>query len=70
MGFIKNLSASQIIRQVLAVIDDAKNFDDMFSNIVFMGMDQLLHNFAGVTRAVQILTDHFGLAIPGRRRQR
>ena len=67
MGFIKNLSASQIIRQVLAVIEDAKNFDDMFSNIVFMGLGEPLHNFSGVTRAVQILTDHFGLAIPGRK---
>jgi 23S rRNA (adenine2503-C2)-methyltransferase len=67
MGFHRNLSTSEIVRQVLGVIEDAKNFNDMFQNIVFMGMGEPLHNFAGVTRAVQILTDPQGLAIPPRK---
>src|SRR5690606_16410373 len=45
MGFRRNLQTSEIIQQVLAVIADAKQFGDMFSNIVFMGMGEPLHNF-------------------------
>lgn len=67
MGFHRNLSTSEIVRQVLGVIEDAKNFDDMFQNIVFMGMGEPLHNYDGVVRAVQILTDPQGLAIPPRK---
>lgn len=67
MGFIKNLTASEIVQQVRGVIADAKNFDDYFSNIVFMGMGEPLHNLNSVARAVQILTDVFGLEIAPRR---
>ncbi|MBN8550678.1 MAG: 23S rRNA (adenine(2503)-C(2))-methyltransferase RlmN [Deltaproteobacteria bacterium] len=67
MGFHRNLSTSEIVRQVLGVIEDAKNFDDMFQNIVFMGMGEPLHNYDGVVRAVKILTDPQGLAIPPRK---
>lgn len=67
MGFHRHLSTSEIIRQVLGVIVDAANFEDMFQNIVFMGMGEPLHNFDGVTQAVRILTDQHGLAIPPRK---
>lgn len=67
MGFQKNLSAGDIIRQVLAVREDAKQFSDDFSNIVFMGMGEPLHNFSGVTSAINILLDDMGLAIGPRR---
>lgn len=59
MGFQKNLKTSEIIGQVNAVIKDALNFSDSFSNIVFMGMGEPLHNFRAVTEALDILThDH------------
>ena len=67
MGLKRNLSTSEIIRQVVAVIDDAKNFGDGFQNIVFMGMGEPLHNFKGVTRAVKILTDPHGFAMSPRK---
>lgn len=67
MGFHRNLSTSEIVRQVLGVIHDAAQFNDMFQNIVFMGMGEPLHNFDAVTRAVRILTDPQGLAIPPRK---
>ncbi len=67
MGFHRHLATSEIIRQVLGVIQDATHFNDMFQNIVFMGMGEPLHNFDGVTRAVSILTDPMGLAIPPRK---
>jgi 23S rRNA (adenine2503-C2)-methyltransferase len=67
MGFRRNLSTSEIMRQVLGVIEDAKQFNDSFSNIVFMGMGEPLHNVDNVIRALNILTDHKGLAIPSRK---
>jgi len=67
MGLKRNLSTSEIIRQVVAVIEDAKNFGDSFQNIVFMGMGEPLHNFNGVTRAVKILTDPHGFGMSPRK---
>ncbi|MBX7137835.1 MAG: 23S rRNA (adenine(2503)-C(2))-methyltransferase RlmN [Oligoflexia bacterium] len=67
MGLKGNLRTSEIIAQVLGVIKDAQNFGDKFSNMVFMGMGEPLHNLENVARAVRILTDHFGLSIPGRK---
>ena len=67
MGFRRNLSASEIIRQVVAVIEDAKNFDDMFTNIVFMGMGEPLHNFKSVVSALRILTHDFAFKIGPRK---
>lgn len=67
MGLKRNLSSSEILRQVLAVIDDAKSFNDGFSNIVFMGMGEPLHNYDNLMKALGILLDHNGLAIAPRR---
>lgn len=67
MGFLGNLSAGDIVRQVLAVREDAKNFDDDFTNIVFMGMGEPLHNFKGVTDCFSILLDNLGLSIGPRK---
>ena len=67
MGFQGNLSTSDIIKQVLAVIKDAKNFGDGFTNIVFMGMGEPLHNFNNVAEALRILTDDLGLSIAPRK---
>ena len=44
MGFRRNLRTSEIIQQVIGVLEDAKEFGDSFSNIVFMGMGEPLHN--------------------------
>jgi 23S rRNA (adenine2503-C2)-methyltransferase len=67
MGFVRNLTASEILQQVRGVIEDAKNFEDMFSNIVFMGMGEPLHNLKNITTAIKILTDEQGLEIAPRR---
>jgi 23S rRNA (adenine2503-C2)-methyltransferase len=67
MGLKRSLSTSEIIRQVRGVIEDAKNFGDGFSNIVFMGMGEPLHNFDGVTRAVKLLTDPIGFGMSPRK---
>jgi len=67
MGLIRNLTTSEILHQVMGVIEDAKNFDDMFQNIVFMGMGEPLHNYENVTRALRILTHPKGFGIGTRR---
>ena len=67
MGFQKNLAPGDIIRQVLAVREDALQFNDDFSNIVFMGMGEPLHNFKGVSGACSILRDEFGVGIAPRK---
>jgi 23S rRNA (adenine2503-C2)-methyltransferase len=67
MGLKRNLTTSEIIRQVLVVIDDAKHFNDMFTNIVFMGMGEPLHNLRNVAEAVAILTDNFAFSIAPRK---
>lgn len=67
MGFRRNLRTSEIIQQVMGVIEDAKNFNDMFTNIVFMGMGEPLHNIKNVIAALQILVDQKGLSIAPRK---
>jgi 23S rRNA (adenine2503-C2)-methyltransferase len=67
MGLKRSLSTSEIMQQVNGVIEDAKNFGDSFSNIVFMGMGEPLHNFDGVTRAVKLLTEPRGIGMSPRK---
>ena len=67
MGLRRNLRTSEILQQVLGVIRDAANFNDMFRNVVFMGMGEPLHNFEAVTRALKIMNHPNGLAIGPRK---
>lgn len=67
MGLIRHLSASEIVKQVMGVLIDADNFGDGFSNIVFMGMGEPLHNYSNVVRAIKIINDDFGLGLSARR---
>lgn len=67
MGFQRHLSPSEIVRQVLAAIDDAVEFGDAFENMVFMGMGEPLHNVDNVIHALRIIRDSMGLNIGGRR---
>lgn len=65
----RNLSAAEIVGQVLAVRDDVAPLGDRagVTNIVFMGMGEPLLNFENVTRAIGILLDEKGAAFPSRR---
>lgn len=64
MGFLANLTTSDIISQVRGVLKDAKNFDDGFTNMVFMGMGEPLHNFKNVVKALEILCDPLAFEVP------
>lgn len=63
MGFTRHLKAAEIVAQVLHVVRDLKARDADLRNIVFMGMGEPLHNYGQVMRAIDIVTDHHGLAI-------
>ena len=67
MGLHRNLSVSEIVGQVYAVREDAKNFDDDFTNIVFMGMGEPLHNIKNVLPALRILRDDFAFGVGARK---
>jgi 23S rRNA (adenine2503-C2)-methyltransferase len=67
MGIIRNLSAAEIVGQVVAMLDHHAHPLDRPVNLVFMGMGEPLHNFEHLMGAFEILTDAEGLAIPPRR---
>lgn len=67
MGFRRNLTTSEIIQQLNFVQKDAGGRSPAFSNVVFMGMGEPLHNLRHVVKAVQILNDPKAFNIPGRK---
>jgi 23S rRNA (adenine2503-C2)-methyltransferase len=66
MGLVRNLSAGEIVGQV-RVLADALGLRDSAFNIVFMGMGEPLHNYDETMKALRILTDEHGFAMPARR---
>lgn len=71
MGFKANLSAADIINQILSIpprhFNGGKSTPDEsgmtpLSNIVFMGMGEPLDNFGAVEKVIEILTAPWGLA--------
>ncbi|MBT8422374.1 MAG: 23S rRNA (adenine(2503)-C(2))-methyltransferase RlmN, partial [Gammaproteobacteria bacterium] len=63
-GFNRNLSATEILAQVLIARDAVPS---EITNVVFMGMGEPLANYDNVLRAVQILVDDFGFGLSRRR---
>ena len=63
-GFSGNLSAAQILNQILTVSGEIKSNseEDDLTNIVFMGMGEPLDNFPAVKRVIDILTASWGMA--------
>ena len=60
---VKNLSAAEIVSQIMLVKDKLKDWGDqkIVSNIVFMGQGEPLINIKNLKTAVQILKDKKGL---------
>lgn len=63
LGFTRNLSAAEIVGQVLAVKREA---DRPVRGVVFMGMGEPFLNYENVLRAAKILSHPSGGAIDGR----
>lgn len=65
MGFKANLTASQIMNQILSIPPaPEKGYEPMapLTNIVFMGMGEPLDNFKEVKKVIDILTSPWGMA--------
>jgi len=66
MGLVRNLTAGEIVAQVRTLADALALRDKPF-NIVLMGMGEPLHNYDETMKALRILADDEGLAVPPRR---
>ncbi len=66
MGLVRHLSAGEIVAQVRVLADELRLRDKAF-NIVLMGMGEPLHNYDETMKALRILTDAHGFAVPPRR---
>lgn len=65
MGFRANLTAAEIINQILSIPPAPKkgqNPMNPLTNVVFMGMGEPLDNFTEVKKVIDILTASWGLA--------
>ncbi len=63
MGFERNLSAGEVVAQVVHIAKLVRERGQHVTNVVFMGMGEPLANYNETVRAVRILTDPraFGL---------
>ena len=66
-GFTRDLTAAEIVAQVLAVKKDNNHAHNRRVNIVYMGMGEPLDNLDNLTKAIKIFQDEEGLAISGKR---
>ena len=67
MGFIRNLSVSEIVAQVIEASRHFNTLGHVLRNVVLMGMGEPLHNYKKTMAALEIITDDTGLAIAPRR---
>jgi 23S rRNA (adenine2503-C2)-methyltransferase len=63
MGFMRHLTAGEIVAQVLHVSRILRQRGQELRNIVLMGMGEPLHNYDQTMKALDIVMDHHGLAI-------
>jgi len=66
-GFVRNLSAGEIVEQVLAIKKDREIDSSLKTNIVYMGMGEPLDNLESLVKAIKILSDENALSISTRR---
>lgn len=67
MGFIRNLSAGEIVAQILYFARMLKNEGLKLTNIVVMGMGEPFHNYEAVMKAIGIINDPDGMNFGERR---
>jgi 23S rRNA (adenine2503-C2)-methyltransferase len=65
LGLLRNLSVGEIVGQLLYVRDQFG--DTAFSNVVFMGMGEPLHNYDNLIEAIRIMKDIRGLGMAAKK---
>jgi 23S rRNA (adenine2503-C2)-methyltransferase len=63
MGFIRHLSAGEIVAQILRVLAELGPRHPSELTLVFMGMGEPLHNLAQVSQAIRVLCSPRGLGL-------
>jgi 23S rRNA (adenine2503-C2)-methyltransferase len=66
-GFVRDLSAGEIVEQVLQIYEDNDIACNRKVNIVYMGMGEPLDNLENVAKAVKIFSDMDGMSISPQR---
>ncbi len=68
-GYARNLSAGEIVEQVLHFMSDETGVmdDDRKPNIVYMGMGEPFHNYDAVIRSIRLLMHEEGMQLGARR---
>jgi 23S rRNA (adenine2503-C2)-methyltransferase len=66
MGIVRNLTAGEIAGQVRVLLGELGMFGQTF-NLVLMGMGEPLHNYDATMKALRMLGDEHGLAVPPKR---
>jgi len=67
MGFVRQLTAAEIVAQVLHLQRELMGWGERLSNVVLMGMGEPLLNYDHTLSAVRRLIDPRGIALPQRR---
>lgn len=67
MGFIRHLTAGEIVAQVLVVLHALGPRHPSELTLVFMGMGEPLHNLRNVARAIEVLATPTGFGVSPRR---
>jgi len=67
MGFHRNLSTAEIVKQVLFYAKQLTLSDEHLTNIVIMGMGEPFNNYENTMKAVDILNDNEGFKFSERR---
>jgi 23S rRNA (adenine2503-C2)-methyltransferase len=66
-GLTRNLTASEMVGQVVAAARRARAFDRQLTNIVMMGMGEPFQNYESTMRMARILNDPEGMKFGARR---
>jgi 23S rRNA (adenine2503-C2)-methyltransferase len=66
MGFIRNLTSSEMVNQILATQQDAAS-QGRITNIVLMGMGEPLANYENTVKVIEMMHHELGLGLSGRR---
>ena len=66
-GFTRDLSAGEIVGQVVALKRDNEHKHNRMLNIVYMGMGEPLDNLDNLAKAIEIFQEDDGLCISGKR---
>jgi len=66
-GFTRDLTAGEIVAQVVALKRDNNHKHNRMINIVYMGMGEPLDNLDNLTKAIEIFKEEEGLCISGKR---